>query len=123
MDLHIGSVVVGADNVDRAVQFWCAALGYQPREERPQTDWAVLAPPSAGRPNISIMHADTRPQAIPRVHLDLYTTRQADEVSRLLMLGAVKVDWPYYPPEPDFVVLADPEGNIFCVIDKGAGVP
>lgn len=122
MDLHIGSVVVGAGNVDRAVQFWCAALGYQLREE-PQTDWAVLAPPSTGRPNISIMRTDTRPQAVPRIHLDLYTMKQADEVSRLLTLGAVTVDWPYYPPEPDFVVLADPEGNIFCVIDTDAGVP
>lgn len=69
------------------------------------------------------MRTDTRPQAVPRIHLDLYTMKQADEVSRLLTLGAVTVDWPYYPPEPDFVVLADPEGNIFCVIDTDAGVP
>jgi hypothetical protein len=57
---------------------------------------------------------------MPRVHLDLYAGDAADqaaEVERLVELGATRVDWPLYPPEPDFVVLADTEGNRFCVID------
>ncbi|MEO3830006.1 VOC family protein [Actinomadura sp. B10D3] len=32
-------------------------------------------------------------------------------------LGATRVDWDLYPPDPDFVVLADPDGNVFCVVD------
>ncbi|MFP5019741.1 VOC family protein [Pseudonocardia phyllosphaerae] len=116
MDLHIGSVVVGADDVARAVRFWCAALGYRPRDE-PQHDWAVLTCDEAGRPNVSIMLTEARPQPLPRLHLDLYATDQAAEVERLLGLGAVRVDWPRYPENPDFVVLADTEGNLFCVID------
>ncbi len=36
---------------------------------------------------------------------------------RLVSLGATRVDWDRYPPNPDFVVLADSEGNRFCVID------
>jgi len=39
------------------------------------------------------------------------------EVRRLVGLGARTVDWDLYPPEPDFVVLAGPDGNIFCVVD------
>ncbi len=39
-------------------------------------------------------------------------------VERLLALGASRVDWAP-PAGADFVVLADPEGNRFCVIDKG----
>jgi hypothetical protein len=29
------------------------------------------------------------------------------------------VEWDLYPPNPDFVVLADPDGNLFCVVDLG----
>ncbi|SCD73921.1 VOC family protein [Streptomyces sp. SID4940] len=56
----------------------------------------------------------------PRLHLDLFTDtteEQQAEVRRLVGLGARTVDWDLYPPEPDFVVLADPDGNIFCVVD------
>ncbi len=52
------------------------------------------------------------------MHLDLYTSEQARHVQRLVDLGAARVeDWPY-PPDPDFVVLQDPDGNEFCVIDS-----
>jgi hypothetical protein len=56
----------------------------------------------------------------PRIHLDLYAGDagdQAAEVERLVGLGATRVDWDLYPEDPDFVVLADPDGNRFCVID------
>jgi hypothetical protein len=58
------------------------------------------------------------------VHLDLYVdsaAEQAAEVERLLSLGAKQVDWDLYPESPDFIVLADTEGNIFCVVDKSHG--
>jgi hypothetical protein len=51
------------------------------------------------------------------VHLDLYTSGQARHVERLIELGATRVDnWPY-PDGADFIVLRDPDGNEFCVID------
>ena len=40
-------------------------------------------------------------------------------MARLLALGAERVGWDLYPEDPDFVVLADPDGNRFCVIDTG----
>jgi hypothetical protein len=43
-------------------------------------------------------------------------TEQASEIERLVGLGATRVAWSY-PSDPDFVVLADPEGNRFCVVD------
>ncbi|WP_255459400.1 VOC family protein [Nocardiopsis sp. FR6] len=46
---------------------------------------------------------------------------QTAEVERLVALGARRVAWDSYPPDPDFVVLADTEGNVFCVIDTGRG--
>ncbi|MFD0056203.1 hypothetical protein ACFVHR_20985 [Streptomyces sp. NPDC127168] len=34
-----------------------------------------------------------------------------------------EADWDRYPPDPDFVVLADPDGNAFCVVDSGGALP
>ena len=42
---------------------------------------------------------------------------QAAQIERLVALGATRLDWDRYSPDPDFVVLADTEGNAFCVID------
>jgi hypothetical protein len=53
----------------------------------------------------------------PRIHLDLYTDEQAHEVERLKGLGATEVHWDKRPADADYVIMADPEGNRFCVID------
>jgi hypothetical protein len=45
--------------------------------------------------------------------------RGAAEVERLVALGAQRVDWDDYPDDPDFVVLSDPDGNRFCIVDLG----
>ena len=44
---------------------------------------------------------------------------QAAEVRRLLALGATEVQWDKRPADADYVILADPEGNRFCVVDAG----
>jgi Glyoxalase-like domain len=54
-------------------------------------------------------------QSHQRHHLDLYAGDREAEVERLLGLGAQKVDW-RYPTDADYIVLADPDGNKFCVI-------
>ncbi|MFM9557795.1 MULTISPECIES: VOC family protein [Streptomyces] len=121
--LRIGSVVMGASDVRRAAAFWMGALGYVPREE-PEDDWVVLVHPRGLGAQISLGLCETPVQDRPRVHLDLYAGNaedQAAEVERLVGLGARRVDWDDYPLDADFVVLADPEGNRFCVIDTGRG--
>ena len=50
-----------------------------------------------------------------RHHMDLFTDDQEQEVERLLKLGADRVEWKY-EPVADYVVLADPDGNTFCVV-------
>lgn len=116
MTVRVGSIVMGASDVRRAMEFWCGALGYVPREE-PEEGWVVLRPASGGGPNISLALSETQVQDYPRVHLDLYADDQAAEVERLIGIGASRVDWPSYEEDSDFVVLADTEGNRFCVID------
>jgi hypothetical protein len=115
--LRIGSTVLGASDVRRAAEFWARALGYVPRDGIDDR-FTVLAPPNGVGQNISLMLSETPVQEKPRVHLDLYSDTPDDEIERLLGLGATRVDWADYPPDADFTVLADTEGNRFCVIDK-----
>lgn len=60
------------------------------------------------------------PRDHPRTHLDLHVASRAEqqaEVERLVAFGAERVDWGDYNDDPDFVVLAAPEGNRFHVVD------
>lgn len=118
--MRIGTVVMGASDVARAAAFWKAALGYVEREPAGD-DWVVLVPAEGPGTGLALGRSDSPVQEVPRVHLDLYTDEQDAEVARLLALGAAEVDWELYPEDPDFVVLADPEGNRFCVIDTTHG--
>nr|BEK66682.1 VOC family protein [Kitasatospora purpeofusca] len=120
--LRLGSVVLGVVDVGRAAAFWGEALGYTPRDGEAGDDWVVLVP-ADGAPGVQVAlgRSTTPPQEHPRAHLDLYATDAADqaaEVERLVGLGASRVDWDLYPEDPDFVVLACPDGNRFCVIDS-----
>ncbi|MEU6869159.1 VOC family protein [Streptomyces sp. NPDC046751] len=118
--VRIGTVVMGASDVRRAAEFWKAALGLVEREPA-EEDWVVLVPAGGSGAGLALGLSDTPVQEVPRVHLDLYTEEQDAQVDRLIALGAVRVDWELYPDDPDFVVLADTEGNRFCVIDTTHG--
>ncbi len=113
-------MALGVTDVRRAAQFWRQALGYQLREDG-FGGWAtVLTPPGSPGTKIALQRSQTPPQEHPRLHLDLHVAdaaEQAAEAERLVSLGAERVDWDSYPDDPDFVVLADPDGNRFCIVD------
>ena len=116
----LGSTVVGVQDVARATAFWSAALDFAPTSEGDET-WIILEATDGTGKRISLALSETPAQIHPRIHLDLYAPGDKTvEVERLKKLGAVEVDWDLYPDDPDFYVLADTEGNRFCVID-GAG--
>ncbi|MFJ2576043.1 VOC family protein [Kitasatospora aureofaciens] len=122
--LTIGSLVLGVSDMPRAVAFWTAALGYAPRNGVVEDDWTVLVPADGNGVQLALGLSESSVQEHPRVHLDLYAGDAVDqvaEVERLLALGAQEVDWDLYPEDPDFVVLADPDGNRFCVIGTAHG--
>lgn len=79
----------------------------------------MLSPVDAEGPNISLDTMRSEVQLPPRIHLDLYADDPTTEVQRLVELGATEVHWDKRPPDADYVILADPEGNRFCVIDVG----
>ena len=69
---------------------------------------------------IALQLSDEPPEDHPRLHFDLHAAgvpEQEAEAARLVSLGASRVDWDLYPDDPDFIVLADPDGNRFCIVD------
>jgi catechol 2,3-dioxygenase-like lactoylglutathione lyase family enzyme len=115
--IRIGSIVLRVDDLERQTEFWQAALGYERRREADNDDFVLLRPRDGVGPNLSLDRVRSTLQIPPRLHLDLYTEDQAGEVERMLALGATEVHWDKRPPDADYVILADPEGNRFCVVD------
>lgn len=118
--IRVGSIVIRVDDLNRQTEFWSAALDYVPREDPSEGgDFVLLHPRDGIGPNVSLDMVPAKVQIPPRIHLDLYAEDQAAEVQRLIGLGATEVHWDKRPPDADYVILADPEGNRFCVIDGG----
>jgi catechol 2,3-dioxygenase-like lactoylglutathione lyase family enzyme len=103
-----GAFVLHVSDINRAAAFWSEALDYVADPENP----AFLTPRNGAGPRLHLDEDD-------RTHLDLHVDRDGSdvdaEVERLVALGATRVDW-VYPPDAEFVVLADTDGNLFCVI-------
>jgi predicted enzyme related to lactoylglutathione lyase len=122
--VSIGMVVLNVADMGRAVGFWSRALGYEVREGGAGAEWSSLTPAGGLGTGLGLQLSTTVPEKHPRVHLDLYAAdaaEQAAEAARLVSLGAERVDWDLYPADPDFVVLADPDGNRFCIVDTSHG--
>lgn len=112
--------MIGVSDLPRAVGFWTSALDLVTSGEWESETWRTLHHADGSGRALGLMRSESPPPPRPRIHLDLFTETTAEqetEVERLVALGAERVDWDLYPPEPDFVVLADPDGNIFCVVD------
>jgi hypothetical protein len=114
--LRIGSIVLRVDDLELQTEFWAAALDYVPRD-RSSDDFVLLRPRDGVGPSLSLDNVLSKVQIPPRLHLDLFTEDQAGEVERLKGLGATEVHWDKRPRDADYIILADPEGNRFCVVD------
>jgi hypothetical protein len=115
----IRQTVMGVRDMSRAMRFWSEALHYVPRDPDYEDTWNVLVPPDGDGAHLALNLSESPIQEHPHLHLDL-NPDDGDaeaEIARLIGLGASRVDWDLYPEDPDFVVLADTEGNRFCVID------
>lgn len=117
--LELATIVWGVKRFNESVRFWSAALDYVPKyPEAEDDDWTLLVPRSGSGAQLAIQLVTSDAESHRRHHMDLYADDQAAEVERLIGLGATRVEW-RYPEAADYVVLADPDGNRFCVIDKG----
>lgn len=118
--LRLGFPVIGVEDVPRAVAFWTAALDLVVAPDGESPTWKTLDHADGSGRALGLMRSESPVEAHPRIHLDLLVDTAAEqeaEVERLIGLGASRAAWDLYPPDPDFVVLADPDGNVFCVVD------
>ena len=112
--MKIGSIVIDCNEFDKMLAFWQVALRYVPKEPA-KGGWVILRDPEGRSPNISLNKVSEKRRGRNRLHLDLYTDNREEEVKRLLKIGATRHPQEYEPGD-DFVVLEDPDGNLFCVV-------
>ena len=112
--LEIGAVVWGVKDISRAAEFWSHALNYKLKYPA-SDDWAVLIPVDGCGIQLSLSKVSS--QKARRHHIDLFTDNLRAEEARLLTLGATRKEW-MYPADADYVVLQDPDGNPFCVVQR-----
>jgi catechol 2,3-dioxygenase-like lactoylglutathione lyase family enzyme len=112
----IGAIVIRCYEFDRMLAFWQGALGYVVGHADPNGGFVILRDPHGRGTNVSLDQSPTRRIGKRSwLHLDLYTKEQSKEVERLVQLGARLYPW-RYQPGADFVVLEDPDQNLFCVV-------
>lgn len=115
MPLRLHHIVIDTHDLPGLARFWTQALGWRVLSERDQE--IVIGTDENAPVGICFMPVSDEKTVKNRVHLDL-TTSAADrdaEIGRLLALGAQRVDIGQTGQE-SWTVLADPEGNEFCVI-------
>lgn len=116
MGLRIGAVIIDCADPGRVARFWAAALDWViNRVEDPE--W-VVEPREGTRddcvvPDLLLIKVPEPKSIKNRLHLDLRPEDQATEIARLEALGATRVD--VGQGDQSWVVMADPEGNEFCV--------
>jgi catechol-2,3-dioxygenase len=109
---RIGDIVVKSRDPKLLSRFWCAALGYQVVGSD-ETGVAISGARNA--PTMLFQRTDDAVPGAGTLHLDLCPTDrdQMEELERLLSLGATPTD---VVPSGSWHVLADPEGNTFCLM-------
>lgn len=106
------TVVVDCADPARVAEFWAAVLDYKVIYSAP--DEVVIGRDEHTYPELAFAPVPESKTVKNRLHIDLNPDDQAAEVERLLALGATRVD--IGQGDVSWVVLADPEGNEFCVL-------
>ncbi|MFK4225634.1 VOC family protein [Streptomyces sp. NPDC019890] len=113
MGLKLYQIAVDAHDLKGLARFWCQVLDwkvvYQAHDE------VVIGAAETALPGIVFLPVPEPKTVKNRLHLDLTPDDQAAEVERLLALGARRADVGQVE-DVTWVVLADPEGNEFCVL-------
>lgn len=128
MTVRIQALCIDSTNPQVPAGFWEQALGWRRTYEA--DDEIVLEPPAGSPedgvvPDLLFLRVPERKESKNRLHLDLRPEDRDAEVARLEGLGAMRVDVGQ-GPDVTWVVMADPDGNEFCVLralrpDEAAG--
>lgn len=116
-------IVLDCTDLDRAADFWCAALGY----DRPFPEsgpYLQLEATQRGGVELLLQQVPETKTGKNRLHLDLRTPHLDPEVQRLKDLGAaVLTSTPLVEHDWQWHVLTDPDGNEFCVLQPPPDFP
>ena len=121
MTVALEQVCIDAHDPERLAKFWAEVLDYgvvydsdtDPENDSPERE-IELSPNNGSGTNLLFLSNDDQKNVKNRFHFDLRPDDQAAELERVLALGARKVD--IGQGDVSWVVLADPEGNEFCIL-------
>jgi len=108
-------LAIDAADPQRIAEFWMAVLGWQPTGR--YTGAVQIADPAGDGPSLTFLPVPEGKSIKNRLHIDVNPVGcdQEQEVERLIALGARRIDIGQ-GDDKTWVVLADPEGNEFCVL-------
>jgi predicted enzyme related to lactoylglutathione lyase len=117
----INEICVDCADPERVAAFWAAALHWEPQRKEDYLWMSASGNPGDGGLILVFVPVPEPKTVKNRVHIDVSPSgcEQAEEVERLIGLGARHVD--IGQGEVPWVVLADPEGNEFCVLARRVG--
>ncbi len=113
MAVSLYHLAVDAHDLPALARFWCQVLDWKVLFEDPEE--IVIGADETAYPGMCFLPVPERKSVKNRLHLDLNPDDHAAEVERIIGLGARRVDVGQ-GPDVTFTVLADPEGNEFCVL-------
>jgi predicted enzyme related to lactoylglutathione lyase len=119
MAARLTEIAIDAGDPARLARFWGQVLGWPVIDDDRGYSWISASGDYTARPMIVFAPVPEAKSVKNRVHLDVSPSGsdQADELERLLALGATRVDVGQSDDVP-WIVLADPEGNEFCLLGR-----
>lgn len=109
-------VCIDSTDPESLAPFWASALGYGVLERQPDSNYLYLETPDESSPVFYFQQVPEPKTTKNRLHLDLRTTAPAELIERLEGLGATRIGERHGGKTCDWwQVLADPQGNEFCV--------
>lgn len=118
--LKLARIILDTTDVARAAKFWSKALGYKVTHRSPEF-WALRHPTDTRATRLGLQPTDEPKRAgdINLVHLEVFTDDMEREAARLVKVGASRAkDWPYNDPHPNWIVMRDPDGHEFCIVQR-----
>jgi len=115
VEVRFREVVVDCADPRTLAAFWAGFTGYERRTWH--EDWSTIGTPD-GSMIIGFQQVPEAKAVKNRVHLDFFAADEEATAQEIEALGASRL-WVSEDPGDPFVVLADPEGNEFCVVRSG----
>lgn len=111
-EASVGSIMIDCNDIDTMVQFWSNVLGLEVKATYPS--YVFMSRVCEGGPALALQQVAEPRREKNRIHLDLSAVEPEAFIGRALELGATRVE-DHELSGFHWTVLADPEGNLFCV--------